>query len=130
MSSKSIKIAALHEQMHNFDLPVCNIIFRRGKKSGIHSRNQTHMNNFFHAPFTCYKCVLKILKAQHFLHKCTTLTCRGGGSSFEVQVKIMFSALKFLWYTQFDFEQEARELKSLICFCTVSLFALFVRKKF
>ena len=54
----------------------------------------------------------------------------GGGSSFEVQVKIMFSALKFLWYTQFDFEQEGRELKSLICFCTVSLFALFVRKKF
>ena len=72
----------------------------------------------------------KNIKSAAFPSQMHDFDLQGGGSSFEVQVKIMFSALKFLWYTQFDFEQEGRELKSLICFCTVSLFALFVRKKF
>ena len=44
MSSKRIKSAALHEQMHNFDLPVYSIIFRTEKKSGIHYRNKAHMH--------------------------------------------------------------------------------------
>ena len=74
MHSKKIESTELHEKMHNFDVLVYSTILE-GKKIRIHYINKVHMhiNYIVHAPFTCYKGILKKLKV-HCMNKCMTLT--------------------------------------------------------
>jgi len=46
------------------------------EKSEVHYKNKAHINWIVHASFTWYQCVLKLFKALHAMHKCTTLTCQ------------------------------------------------------